>query len=121
MRKARPPDVKALERGARKSQDKESFQVLAKMRNYRIGVGARLDSSGETCFFLEVLVDPCGNRSSLDLDLMEKSLMVLRELSERGYTLTCEEDGSVSCEKSTAPEKVDFEKQAVDAVVKRRF
>jgi hypothetical protein len=52
---------------------------------------------------------------------MEKSLVVLRELSERGYTLTCEEDGSVSCEKSTAPEKVDFEKQAVDAVVKRRF
>jgi hypothetical protein len=38
MRKARPPDVKALERGAKKSQDKESFQVLAKMRNYRIGV-----------------------------------------------------------------------------------
>lgn len=91
-----PIDLEALRRGALTSPQGEYYTSLTPHGDNRIGVGARIKQK-ETKYFIEVIVPLCrGAKPSLtDLDA---KLTLLKELEARGYTLTCEDDGSVSCE-----------------------
>lgn len=91
-------DVEALEEDARSSEYRESYRVLERFGSYRIGVGARLSSSGQATFFVEVVVSFCHDSTGIDLMLLEKNLMFLKELQALGYSLSCQEDNNVSCE-----------------------
>ncbi len=112
-------NVQSLQEEAKKSEDKEAFTVLAKMRNCRIGIGARLESPDEPTFFIEVLVSLCTGRNSIDLDLMEKKLSLLRQLTERGHLLTCEEDGCISCELAVPRKNLITECKATISTLKK--
>ncbi|HYB93297.1 MAG TPA: hypothetical protein VED00_04060 [archaeon] len=112
MKKADKIDIQSLQEEAKKSQDNEAFTVLAKLRNCRIGVGARLESSAEPTFFIEVLVSLCTSHDDIDLGLIEKKVSLLSRLKKRGYQLNCEEDGCISCE-LTIPSKNLIEEYAV--------
>ena len=73
-------DLKTLRRGVLTSPQGEYYSSLIPQGNNRIGVGVRINQK-ETQYFIEVIVTLC-----------------LKELEARGYILTCEDDGSVSCE-----------------------
>lgn len=97
MKKENKININSLQEKAKKSEDNEAFQVLEKMQNCRIGVGARLESPENPTFFIEVIVPLCATHRAVDLDLVEKTLLLLRRLDNRGYVLNYE-DGSISCE-----------------------
>jgi len=114
-------DIKVLKSEAETSEHGESYRVLERTRNYRIGVGARLGPSGQAFCFLEVVVHLCPSTSEVDTALLEKSLTFLKELQARGYSLSCEDDGSISCEISLTPDNLDTEYEAVKSTVMRIF
>jgi hypothetical protein len=118
MRKANKIDSHSLQEEAKESEDKEAFAVLARMRNCRVGVGARMESPAKPIFFIEIIVSLCADHHTMDLNSLEDSLLVLRKLKERGYVLTCEEDGVVSCELAVPSENLTVECEAAIPILK---
>ncbi len=114
-------DVQALEREAKNSEHKESYRVIEKSRSYRIGVGVRLASSGQPSFFLEALVYVCPNSPSVDISLLEKNLMLLKELQARGYSMSCQDDSCISCETTVPPQNLAAELETIKSTIGRIF
>jgi len=96
-----------------KSKHNEAFQVLARMQNCRVGVGARLESVEYPSFFIEVLASPCTNDRAVNLEFVETNLRLLKQLEKRGYVLNCEEDGSISCELTVSSKNLAAEYEAI--------
>ena len=121
MKEAHLIDVKVLKSEAETSEHRESYRVIERSRNYRIGVGARLTPSGQAHYFLEVVIHLCTTPSEVNIALLEKSLTFLKELQARKYSLSCGDDGSISCEADVTPDDLDAEYGAVKAAIKKIF
>ena len=121
MRKTNKIDTYCLQEEAKKSEDKEAFVVLARMRNCRVGVGARLESSSKPIFFVEIIASLCADRSVVNLNSLENKLLILRKLKERGYVLTCEEDEAISCELVVPSENLTLEYDAAILIIKKNL
>ena len=121
MNKEKTIDIRALQKDAGNSEHKEAYRVLDRSNNYRIGVGARLTPSDQPSFFLEVVVQSCLESSEVDLQLLEKNLMFLKELKARGYSLNCEGDGSISCEVTVSPQNVASEYEDIRLAIRNIF
>jgi len=114
-------DVKALLEEAKNSEHKESYRILERNPKYRIGIGIRLESSGQPSFFIETLVYLCPNPSRIDLSLLEKTLILLKELQARGYSLSCQDDHCISCETTVPPQNLAAEYETIKSITKSIF
>lgn len=94
-----PIENKALAHNARASKHKETYKLLEKNSAYRIGVGARVPSTEDLSFFVEVVISLSSKPDKVDLARLERTLKCLRSLQEHGYTLTFEDSTRISCEK----------------------
>jgi len=88
-----------LIREARESGHSESYRVLRRTDNYRIGAGAVLKPSGHVNFYVEVLIGFCAPSTTLLLDL-ERKLHFAKELEGRRYSLDCQDSCYLVCEKT---------------------
>lgn len=88
-------DEERLAEEARASEHGEAYRAMAKSDEYRIGIGARVN--GGLVYFVEVVV-PATAGPQIELGEMERRLDVLKRLEEEGFTLTPQEDGSISGE-----------------------
>ena len=108
-----------LQKEAKKSEDKEAFQVLTRKANFRIGVGARLESPTKTVFFIEITANLYSGNPDLELDFLEKNLTVLRKLKKRGYSLVSDADGTVSCELTVPLKNLAREYNVTKSMIER--
>ncbi len=120
MTKIASTDIHALRNDAEASEHGEAYRVLDRSNNYRIGVGARL-TSGQPSFFLEVVVRSCLESSDVDLQLLEKNLVLLKRLQTREYLLNCEDDGCISCEITVSPQNITSEYETIQLIIKSIF
>ena len=121
MRRAKKIDAHSLQEEANRSEDKEAFAVLTRIRDFRVGVGARLESPAKPIFFIEIIASLCADRSVVNLNSLENKLLILRKLKERGYVLTCEEDEVISCELVVPSENLTLEYDAAILIIKKNL
>jgi hypothetical protein len=119
MKEANEISIISLQEEAKNSEDKEAFTVVTRIKNCRMGVGARLESPENLVFFVEVLVSLCTDHDPVDLDLMDSKLLLLRRLKTKGYTLNCEEDGCVSCELTVQSKNLIAEYKATSSIINK--
>ena len=107
---------------AKSSEHNESYTVLEKNNNYRVGAGARLDAaSGQPSFFIEVLIYLCSAPPNTELQGLERRVMFAKELQTRGYSFNCQ-DGNILCEiTTTSAKELASERRAVAALADRTF
>jgi hypothetical protein len=110
-------DVNSLQEEAKKSEDKEAFTVLLRTRAYRVGIGARLKTSADPIFFVEIIAKLCPRDHPVNLTSLEKNLNILKQLKEKGYHLTCDEDGTISCELAVRSENLVAEYKTASSIV----
>ena len=111
-------DITSLRKEAEKSEHKEAFRIIKRTQRYRVGVGTRLESEESSPkFFIEVLVHLCSSNSPVELELVERNLVLLKRLAKRGYFLTCEEGSSVSCELTVSSARLAEECEATNAAI----
>jgi hypothetical protein len=120
MNQTKPVDTKALMEEAKVSRDKEAYKLLEKTLSYRIGVGARTDSPNPPSFFIEVIVKLSTENGEVNLPRLEKTLHVLRVLQERGYSLTYQDNNSISCEKTTSIHEISQECETTKSIINRK-
>ena len=121
MKETKLIDIKVLLEKAKNSEHKESYRVLERSRNYRIGIGARLEPTDQPSFFFEILVYLCPQSSKFDLQVLEKNLVLLKELQARGYSLSCQDDRCISCETTVPPQNLAAEYENIKSITKRIF
>lgn len=92
-------DLVSLARRAKATQDGEAYAVISKASCYRLGIGARVVRAGEPTFFVEVVLDPFPNRPGVDPDVLQDHAALLEQLRARGYALTGDDAGCVTCER----------------------
>ena len=117
MNQTKPVDTKALMEEAKTSRDKEAYKLLEKTPLYRIGVGARVDSSNPPSFFIEVIVKLSKENGEVNLVHLEKTLRLLKALQKNGYSLTYQDDASISCETTRSINKISQEYAAAKSLM----
>jgi hypothetical protein len=117
MNQTKPINTKVLIEAAQNSKDKEAYKLLEKTQSYRIGVGARIDSPATPSFFIEVIIKLSTENGRVDLLRLKKSLFSLEALQNRGYTLTYQDDNSISCEKKVAVHEIFQEHAAAKSII----
>lgn len=111
-------DKERLVREARGLEHNEAYQPMGKLDGISVGVGARATAREEPAFFIEVLIPICSG-PQVDLDELDGKLEILRRLEEEGFSLTCQDDMSFSCELTTRGEELEEGyKQAVSIVAR---
>jgi hypothetical protein len=119
MKEADKISITSLQEEAKKSEEKEAFAVLTRTHNYRVGVGARLKTSANPIFFVEIITSLCPRHHAVNLHSLEKNLLILKQLKERGYLLTCDEDGTVSCELAVPSKNLTAECKAANSIIEK--
>jgi hypothetical protein len=105
---------------ATNSEDRESYRIIERNKNYRIGAGVELAPSGQPLFFIEVIVHLCEDLCNVDLTLLDRNLLFLKELRARGYSILSHDDSFVYCQKSVKPDDLIPEYEAIKLLAARR-
>ena len=117
MNQTKPINTKVLIEEAQNSKDKEAYKLLEKTQSHRIGVGARVDSPAPLSFFIEVIIKLSTENTKVDLPRLKKILISLEALQKKGYTLTYQDDNSISCEKKATVHKISQEYARAQQIV----
>lgn len=120
MNQNKPINTKVLIEEAQNSKDKETYKLLEKTQSYRIGVGARVDSPASLSLFIEVIIKLSTENTKVDLPRLNKILISLEALQKKGYTLTYQDDNSISCEKKAAVHEISQEHAAAKSIISAR-
>lgn len=112
-------NAKELLKQAKASEHKEAYQIISKTANYRMGIGARLlpSSTQTSSFFIEIIVNLCPACSKVDLVFFERALTCLKALQENCYSLTCQDDNSILCEKLVTEQNMHSEFEKANAII----
>jgi hypothetical protein len=102
-------DTRSLIEEARVSGNKEAYRLLEKTVCCRIGMGARADVPAPPSLFIEVIVALSTGNGEVHLPDLEKTLSLLKALQKEGYSLSFQDDNSISCEKTISPLKISQE------------
>jgi len=95
-------DVASLARRARASEGGEACVPIAREPGYRLGMGARSSAGRVPDFFVEVVLDPFPDRPRVNPDQLAERAALLGRLRRRGYALSCDDAGVVTCERTVA-------------------
>lgn len=121
MKETKPLDTETLLEEAKNAEHKEAYQTLDKNQNYRIGIGVRLTPFNTPSFFIEILLYLCPNSNNVNLKTLEKHVTCLKKLQTRNYTLTCQDDNCISCEKTTPAQNITKEYKTIKALMATIF
>ncbi len=121
MKTNKQVNAKDLLRQAKISEHKEAYQPVNKTVNYRLGIGARLPllPNQPPTFFVEVIINMCPACGKVDLAFLERALICLKTLEQNGYTLTCQDDNSILCEKLSTEKTLQQEREAAICIIEK--
>jgi len=121
MKENKPLNTKTLLEEAKNIEHKEAYRTLDKNENFRIGIGVRLTPPNAPSFFIEILIYLCPNSTNVNLKTLEKNLTCLKTMQTRNYTLTCQDDNCISCEKTTPTQNLTEEYTTVKELLATIF
>lgn len=113
----RPKVIDTTELRLKASSDdlKEAYETVFKGEDYRIGAGVRVSQPEETKFFLEVIVPLCREDRELNIPELRSKLDLLEKFENFGYTLRCEKDNSIICEKMVREDDLESEYEELES------
>ena len=101
-------DIEGLEEQARNSEHDESYYTIERSEHFKVGTGVRVDKK-HTTHFMEVIIQLCSEGCTVDMELLDRKMEVIKEFSNSDYYLKCEDDSSVCCEKEIGKEEFERE------------
>jgi len=106
-------DPKALLERARESDRGEAYASVAKGAGFRIGLGVRTSPRRDPVVFIEIVLDPFPDRPRVSPERLADQGDLVRRLRARGYTILCDDDSTILCERAVGPTAAAQEVQAV--------
>ena len=91
--------LESLEAKAAESDLKEAYWLVSDGADHRLGIVATAGKDGARTFSVELLVCALEGAAELELSTLEKAVNTAEKLKSRGYSLTQQDDGWITCEK----------------------
>lgn len=85
---------------AERSTNGESYQIIMRGENYKLGVIITIQADRSPHFSIELLLRIFVSFSSVDPPLLEKATGIFNLLTERGYLVAYEDAGWFCCRRS---------------------
>ena len=98
--------IGSLEARAANSDSNEAYQLVSDGAGYRLGLIATEGRDGAWTFSVELLICVLEGAAQLELHTLEKAVNMAKKLKSRGYTLTQQDDGWITCEKQLPRDEV---------------
>lgn len=98
-------DVQSLLEEARISEHSESYMVLEKNEDIRMGTVARTTPEETPALFLEVAV-VLNPGETVDLNTLNRKITLLKELEARGYVMSCQDESTICSEVPTTEHSI---------------
>jgi len=92
-------DTNKLKSKASVDDLKEYYETIERRLDYKIGMGTRINKQKGPLFFLEVVISFCEGDGELDIGNLRGKLRMLEEFEKMGYSLRCDKDNFIICEK----------------------
>ena len=100
-------DIEMLEKKGEATCHKESIVAVERQKDYKIGIGMRINKKEVKKFFVAIQVSLGINEDcSIDIGSLERRVRALRLLDSNGYTLCYGGNGSIYCELKIEREKL---------------
>lgn len=111
-------DINELLEKIRNTREKEVYRLVEKTRDFRWGIGVRRAAEAPS-FFLELIVRLSTNDGAIDIASLERTIVLLRLLHERGYALSFQ-DGSpaIACEKGLTEQSLMKEYREIQGLLR---
>jgi hypothetical protein len=113
-------DYRSLIQEARSSEQKESYRVVEKTKQYRVGIGVRISASSPS-FFLEVIVHPLSTNKDTPNSKFTQHLVLLKTLQKQGYSIICQEETCTVLEKISPKESISIELMNLKTTLYKTF
>jgi hypothetical protein len=91
---------------AERSANGESYEVLIRGENYRVGIAVTIREDRTSSFSIELLLRIFESFSVVDPSSLEKATGIIRVLVEREYLVAHEDDGWFCCRKFMKTEEL---------------
>lgn len=111
-------DTSRLKKKANVTGLGEVYETLERSKEYRVGAGIRAVSSKKPKFFLEAVISLCREESGVEIEKLRSKLDIFEEFQKSGYSLRCESDNTVICEKSIKESELEEEYLNVKKILK---
>jgi hypothetical protein len=121
LKKTKSIDSATLLKEANESEHRESYMLLAKTNDYRVGVGTEMTVSNQPSFFFEIVVYLCPGAEKADLQVLERGLILLKELEAKGFSLSCQDSNCISCHKTVIAERLVAEYEEIEPIIRRAY
>jgi hypothetical protein len=108
MMKNEPINVQKLLEKAKASEHKEAYRQIERNKTYRIGIGARVETTTPS-FFVEIIINLTLESNEVNIHHLEKTINCLKHLREKNYTLTYQDFNCISCEANIEPQNLTKE------------
>jgi len=102
-------DTSKLREKANAKDLKEAYETIDRKDNYRIGAGVRMGKPEQLSFFLEVVIPLFSSDCDITLDDLKSKINLLENFENCGYSLRCEKDNSIICEKDIPESEIEEE------------
>ncbi len=102
-------NIEKMKEKAKESDYSESYHIIEQNCDFRIGTGVRVKESKDSDIFMEVVIILCEDGDELDLRLLKDKIEIIDELRKNGYEAKCDDDNSITCEKTI--EGLDFDEE----------
>ncbi len=86
-----------------------------------IGIGAKNMTLKAPTFFIEIILNLCPKSGKLDLKVIEKCLVCLQKLYAQNYSLTCQDDNTIICDKTIPRNRLEEEYKNVKSFLNKIF
>lgn len=121
MRKNKLAEIESAVEKAKTLRQKETYKILDKKANYMIGIGAKNITSKTTIFFIEIILNLCPKSGKLDLKVLEECLVCLQKLYAQNYSLTCQDDKTIICDKTIPRNRLEEEYKNIRSFLNKFF
>lgn len=105
-----------LRKKLKRIKTKESIETVFNEGFFRISVGSRTEN-GHFDDFIEIVIDIFSLNENNELDRLEDVQALLNELMEKGYMITCGENGTISIEISLDSKKIEHELRTLKQMI----
>ncbi len=102
-------DLIKLKNEAEDHELKESYLTVKKTPDYKIGLGVRALDNSEYYFFIEVVFALCQEEEVFKVSNLKTRLDSFERFEKYGYSLKCEKDNTIICEKNVEENEIEIE------------
>ena len=110
-------NIADLKKAAITSEAGETYIIFEKYPDIEIRTGIKVSEIKQVSFLIEIIITLCNNHQPIDISMIEKQLQFFKIIQRQGYTISCEDNCIIVCEKTVDENNVTKELHQIQQTI----